>query len=143
MLYAFLLDRLSLSIKNHWVDENKRIYLIFTREEVQAKLNLSDKTVTKAFKQLGEVKLVEEKRQGLGKPNLIYVGKIQHEDLCENEINMPTSEKVKDGLSHTEESEKNFKEKEEIRETKKLRLQSRKIYDSGSSIFEKAISKCY
>ena len=84
ILYAFLLDRLSLSIKNHWVDENKRIYLIFTREEVQAKLNLSDKTVTKAFKQLGEVKLVEEKRQGLGKPNLIYVGKIQHEEIMTN-----------------------------------------------------------
>ena len=80
ILYAFLLDRLSLSQKHHWVDEEYRIYLIFTREEVQEKLNLSDKTVTKAFKQLSDVGLVEEKRQGLGKPNLIYVGKIQHEE---------------------------------------------------------------
>jgi len=80
ILYAFLLDRLSLSQKHHWVDENYRIYLIFTREEVQEKLNLSDKTVTKAFKQLSNVGLVEEKRQGLGKPNLIYVGKIQYEE---------------------------------------------------------------
>ena len=95
ILYAFLLDRLSLSQKHHWVDENYRIYLIFTREEVQEKLNLSDKTVTKAFRQLSNVGLVEEKRQGLGKPNLIYVGKIQYE------------------------------------ETKKIRFQSRKNYDSG------------
>lgn len=80
ILYAFLLDRLSLSQKNHWIDEEYKIYLIFTREEVQEKLNLSDKTVTKAFKQLSNVGLVEEKRQGLGKPNLIYVGKIQHEE---------------------------------------------------------------
>lgn len=80
ILYAFLLDRLSLSQKHHWVDEEYRIYLIFTREEVQEKLNLSDKTVTKAFKQLSNVGLVEEKRQGLGKPNLIYVGKIQYEE---------------------------------------------------------------
>ena len=80
ILYAFLLDRLSLSQKNHWIDEKRNIYLIFTREEVQEKLNLSDKTATKAFKQLNEVGLVQEKRQGLGKPNLIYVGKIQHED---------------------------------------------------------------
>ena len=43
-------------------------------------MNLSDKTATKAFKQLNEVGLVQEKRQGLGKPNLIYVGKIQHEE---------------------------------------------------------------
>lgn len=80
ILYAFLLDRLSLSQKNHWIDEDNNVYLIFTREEVQEKLNLSDKTVTKAFKILMEVNLVQEKRQGLGKPNLIYVGKINHSD---------------------------------------------------------------
>ena len=83
ILYAFLLDRLSLSQKNHWFDELGRVYLIFTREEVQDKLNLSDKTVTKAFKQLTDVNLVKEKRQGLGKPNLIYVGKIQHEEIIQ------------------------------------------------------------
>ena len=80
ILYAFLLDRLSLSQKNHWIDEDNNVYLIFTREEVQEKLNLSDKTVTKSFKILMEVNLVQEKRQCLGKPNLIYVGKINHSD---------------------------------------------------------------
>ena len=79
ILYAFLLDRLSLSQKNHWIDKEYRIYLIFTREEVCEKLNLSENTVIKAFKQLAKVSLIQEKRQGLGKPNLIYVGKIQHE----------------------------------------------------------------
>ena len=81
ILYAFLLDRLSLSQKNHWFDECGRVYLIFTREEVQDKLCLSEKTVTKAFKQLTYANLIAEKRQGLGKPNLIYVGKIQHEEI--------------------------------------------------------------
>ena len=81
ILYAFLLDRLSLSQKNHWFDEYGRVYLIFTREEVQDKLCLSEKTVTKAFKQLTDTNLIAEKRQGLGKPNLIYVGKIQHEEI--------------------------------------------------------------
>ncbi len=85
ILYAFLLDRLTLSQKNHWVDNENRVYLIFTREEVQHKLGLSEKTVIKAFKQLSEVKLIAEKRQGLGKPNLIYVGKIQHEEIPEQE----------------------------------------------------------
>ena len=80
ILYAFLLDRLSLSQKNHWIDGDNNVYLIFTREEVQDKLNLSDKTVTKAFRLLIEVNLVQEKKQGLGKPNLIYVGKINHSD---------------------------------------------------------------
>ena len=81
VLYAFLLDRLTLSIKNNWYDEENNIYLIFTREEVQNKLNLSSKTVIKAFKQLTEIKLVKEKRQGLGKPNLIFVGKIVHQNI--------------------------------------------------------------
>ena len=85
ILYAFLLDRLTLSQKNHWIDEENSVYLIFTREEVQYKLGLSDKTVTKAFKQLAEVNLVSEKRQGLGKPNIIYVGKIKHEEIPEPE----------------------------------------------------------
>ena len=51
------------------------MYLIFTRKEVQDKLNLSDKTVTKAFKQLSDVKLIYEKKQGFSKPKLIYVKK--------------------------------------------------------------------
>lgn len=80
-LYGFILDRLSLSIKNHWCDENGNVYLIFTREEAGEKLNLSPKTITKAFKQLSEINLIQEKRQGFGKPNLIFVGKIKHENI--------------------------------------------------------------
>jgi len=85
ILYAFLIDRLSLSQKNNWKDIDNNVYLIFTRQEVQDKLGLSEKTVIKAFKQLSEVKLIADKRQGLGKPNLIYVGKIIHEENPEQE----------------------------------------------------------
>ncbi len=85
ILYAFIIDRLTLSQKNNWIDSENNIYLIFTRQEVQDKLGLSEKTVIKAFKQLAETKLIFEKRQGLGKPNLIYVGKIQHEEIAEQE----------------------------------------------------------
>ena len=85
ILYAFLIDRLSLSQKNNWKDSDNNVYLIFTRQEVQDKLGLSEKTVIKAFKQLSEVKLIADKRQGLGKPNLIYVGKIIHEENPEQE----------------------------------------------------------
>lgn len=63
LLYGFLLDRLSLSLKNNWCDENGIVYLIFTKKEVQEKLCLSDKTVTKAFKQLTDCKLIYEKKR--------------------------------------------------------------------------------
>ena len=79
ILYGFLLNRLTLSKKNNWFDEEGNIFLIFTRKEVQELLNLSDKTATKAFKQLKECKLIYEKKQGSTKPNLIYVGKINHD----------------------------------------------------------------
>lgn len=78
LLYSLLLDRLSVSMKNEWIDEKGNIFLIFSRKEAQEKLNLSDKTVTKAFKQLAEVKLIYEKKQGFKKHNIIYVGKINH-----------------------------------------------------------------
>ena len=79
ILYGFLLNRLTLSAKNNWVDKDGNIFLIFTRKEVEELLGLSDKTVTKAFKQLNECKLIYEKKQGANKPNLIYVGKIDHD----------------------------------------------------------------
>ena len=49
-------------------------------------LNISDKTATKAFKQLNKCKLIYEKKQGQIKPNLIYVGKIKHDDTIPNMI---------------------------------------------------------
>ena len=75
LLYAFLRNRHQLSVRNNWIDENGYIYLIFTRKELQEKLNLLDKTVTKTFKQLVSVKLIYEKKQGNNKPNIIYIGK--------------------------------------------------------------------
>ena len=87
ILYGFLLNRLLLSAKNNWVDKDENIYLIFTRKEVQERLNLCDKTVTKAFKQLSECNLISEKKQGATKPNLIYVGKIEHANKIVNRKN--------------------------------------------------------
>lgn len=84
LLYGFLLNRFTLSAKNNWYDKNGNIYLIFTRKEVQKLLNLSDKTVTKAFKLLNNCKLIYEKKQGKNKPNLIYVGKINHDKNFKN-----------------------------------------------------------
>ena len=60
ILYGFLLNRLTLSAKNNLIDEIGNVFLIFTRKEVQTMLNLSDKTATKAFKQLNECKLIHE-----------------------------------------------------------------------------------
>ena len=78
ILYGYLLDRMELSKKNEWVNEKNEVYLIFTREEVQRLLGISNKTSTKIFKELKKFELIEEDRQGLNKPNLIYIGHINY-----------------------------------------------------------------
>lgn len=86
VIYAFLLNRMNLSRINKWINDKEEIYLIYTRKEIQSKLNLSDKPVTRAFKELRETNLIKEERQGFGKPNLIYIGKIEREELKINNI---------------------------------------------------------
>lgn len=86
MLYGLLLSQLTLSLKNNWQDENGDVYVILTRKRAGMLLNLSDKTVTKAFKDLNTYKLIHEKKQGQTKPNLIYVGKIMHDENLPNLI---------------------------------------------------------
>jgi len=77
--YSFLLDRLSLSVKNGWHDEEDRVFLIFTRESLAEMVGTSLRSMTTIMKQLNDVELVKETRQGLNKPNLIYIGKISYE----------------------------------------------------------------
>lgn len=73
MMYMLLFDRRTLSIKNKWYDEDGRIYMIFTIEQFMQELNCSNKAVVKAKKELVEVGLLEEVRQGMNKPNRLYI----------------------------------------------------------------------
>ena len=109
ILYGFLLNRLTLSAKNNWIDENDNVFLIFTRKEVQKILNLSDKTATKAFKQLNECKLIHEKKQSANKPNLIQVGKIEHDEELTKVIHKKYDSRiVKSTTQDTENLQSNY-----------------------------------
>lgn len=77
MIYALLLNRLSLSQKNGWINEEKEVYLIYTREEAATMLGISYKKTIAAFKELLAVELLYEVRQGRGFPNLLYVLKAE------------------------------------------------------------------
>lgn len=85
LLYGVLLDRVSLSRKNNWVDDLGRIFIIYTRKEIMEIMGAADKKITRLFNELKEKRLVEEKRQGLQKPNLIYVGKFLENILANNQ----------------------------------------------------------
>ena len=72
-LYGILLDRMSLSARNGWLDKAGRVFIIYTVQEVQNSLGCADKKATKLLRELEEYGLIERKRRGLGKPDLIYV----------------------------------------------------------------------
>ena len=74
ILYGIMLDKLDLSVKNKWVDEKGRVYIIYTIEQIMEDMNCADQKATKLLDELEKkCGLIERKRQGLGKPNLIFV----------------------------------------------------------------------
>lgn len=121
VIYAFLLNRMNLSRINKWINGRGEIYLIYTRKEIQSKLNLSDKPVTRAFKELREINLIKEERQGFGKPNLIYIGKIEHEELQNSNINTNDYRETNDVLIDNRVKEDYCVEENTIQETEYLR----------------------
>jgi hypothetical protein len=73
VLYSLLRDRHQLSIKNKWVNDKNEVFLIYSRSEMAEMLGISEGPVLNAIKQLKEFKLLEEERQGMNKPNLIFL----------------------------------------------------------------------
>jgi hypothetical protein len=74
LLYSILFDRTELSNKNGWRDDQDRVYIIFTIAEISESMNCGNKKAIQLLDELeNKAGLIERKRQGLGKPNLIYV----------------------------------------------------------------------
>ncbi|PZK24844.1 replication initiator protein A [Staphylococcus aureus] len=73
--YAILRDRLELSIKNNWIDKDNAIFFIYTNDNLMSILNLGKNKVINIKKELENAKLLEQKRQGLNKPNKLYLMK--------------------------------------------------------------------
>ena len=76
ILYGLMLDRMSLSIKNQWFDEKNRAYIYFSIEDIMELLNCGRNKAIKSMQELDEengIGLIEKKRQGFGKTNIIYV----------------------------------------------------------------------
>lgn len=96
LLYIALMDRLSLSIKNGWVDKTNRYYVNYT---VRDAMNELDCCVEKAIKTFAEldvksgIGLIERKRVGFGKPAIIYIYNLKHvlgDEKTENNLRIST-----------------------------------------------------
>ena len=76
LLYGLMLDRMSLSMKNGWLDDENRAYIIYTIDNIREDLGCSKEKAVKVLAELDANKgigLVEKIRRGLGKPDIIYV----------------------------------------------------------------------
>jgi len=80
VVYSLLLNRLTLSQKNGWINEKRKVYLIFTREETAETLNITYKKAISAFKELISRNLIIEHRRGKGFANIIYLVKTNLSD---------------------------------------------------------------
>lgn len=104
VLYGLMLDRMSLNIKNRWFDEEDRVYIIFTVEEIAELLNCGTQKAVKLMKELDDnqgIGLIEKKRLGLGKPNVIYVKNFILKEKCSPE----QRGKAPENLGNTQNSE--------------------------------------
>ena len=87
ILYGLMLDRMSLSIKNQWFDEENRAYIYFSIEDIMELLNCGRNKAVKSLQELDDEKgigLIEKRRQGFGKVTIIYVKSFVQEG-CEEQ----------------------------------------------------------
>ena len=83
LLYGLMLDRMSLSIKNGWVDDENRAFIYFTTNDVMEHMCCGTEKATKLLAELDVEKgigLIERKKQGQGKPAIVYLKKFYVDD---------------------------------------------------------------
>ena len=73
VMYMLIFDRRTLSIQNEWHDKNGDVFVYFTNQQFMVLLNCNEKTVIKAKKELQDFGLIKEERQGVNKPNRLYI----------------------------------------------------------------------
>ena len=112
ILYGLMLDRMSLSIKNQWFDENNRAYIYFSIEDIMELLNCGRNKAIKSMQELDDetgIGLIEKRRQGFGKVNIIYVKTFMPEKTEEKSLEDELKKFKKQTSEENEESTEVYK----------------------------------
>lgn len=116
ILYGLMLDRMSLSIKNQWFDAKNRAYIYFSIEDIMELLNCGRNKAIKSLQELDSetgIGLIEKKRQGFGKTNIIYVKSFMIEEAKQESEKSDTEKFIKqtneEKETHVEVYKTNFK----------------------------------
>ena len=119
LLYGLMLDRMGLSIRNGWVDDENRAYIFFTTNDVMEQMCCGTEKATKLLAELDAEKgigLIERKKQGQGKPAIIYLKKFyisenNDRDLRLSETEIPDFRESKSNYNKYNNTDFNYTEK--------------------------------
>ena len=142
LLYGLMLDRMSLSMKNEWFDDENRAYIIYTIDSIMEDLGCAKEKAVKVLAELDSVKgigLVEKVRRGLGKPDIIYVKNFTSISEQMDEKEPANADKITEvGKSNFKKSENRTSgsQKTELQEVRKPNFRKSENQTSGSSKIE-------
>lgn len=108
LLYGILLDRMQLSIKNQWIDEQNRVYIIYKISEIMDDFEYSNKKAGEMLNELQKFGIIEKVRRGQGKPDLIYVKNFIQKQEDISHLSQDTEEIEKNETAETQAESGNF-----------------------------------
>lgn len=145
LLYGLLLERMSLSRKNNWIDKHNRVYIIFPVEEIEESLDVGHEKALNLLKELDDqsgIGLVKKKRRGLGLPSILYVKNFivkgeQNTDL------VPTSKSLENVFQEVGKTDFKKSENQTFANTKNRLLEVRKSDSNNIDINNTDMSYTY
>ena len=126
VMYMLIFDRRTLSIQNEWHDKNGDVFVYFTNQQFMDLLNCNEKTVIKSKKELQDFGLIKEERQGVNKPNRLYIsGTVKNTGQELQKIQSIKTDNIKTEYNHT--NNINYKEDEKKSLSQVIKSSSVKI----------------
>lgn len=89
VLYGLMLDRMGLSLKNHWIDEEGRVYIAYSIADISELLGCASQKAVKLIAELEQKGLISKRRLGLGRSNIFYVKNFMRVDIEEEVKTVP------------------------------------------------------
>lgn len=129
--YAILKNRLTLSARNNWIDDNGEVYIFFARKNIASILNTTVRTVARIISQLKEYNLIDVVQQGRGLPAKIYVKKLKPN------INASRN----DFIESNNEQEDEIKEEKQVKEKSKTENKQQEYFSIFWASYPKKVGK--
>ena len=131
LAYAILKNRLILSIKNNWLDNDGAVYIFYTWDKLSEVMNISRRKIADTINQLKEHNLIDVVRQGRGLPAKIYVKKLKPN----------TNASRNDFIESNNEQEDEIKEEKQVKEKSKTENKQQEYFSIFWASYPKKVGK--